>query len=177
VRRFTARGICVSAGQSAADGPDWASWSTCSESLALFWPYKTARDAAVLRAPPRRRENNSSPAITPGGGGGKTASGRCAATVPASSLTSSGVSAHQVVADQDLLAPSWTRSLQVGVGVQRAYGRINLAVRAAAQCMIQPADTLIAWPVMPRPSSEAKYRTIVATSPGSSIRFCGTNAR
>jgi len=30
VRRFIALGICVSAGQSAADGPDWTCWSTCS---------------------------------------------------------------------------------------------------------------------------------------------------
>jgi hypothetical protein len=55
LRRFAARGVYVSAGQSAADGPDWTRWSTCSESLALFWPYKAARDAAVLRASPGRR--------------------------------------------------------------------------------------------------------------------------
>jgi hypothetical protein len=45
-----AQGISVSAGQSAADGPDWTHWSTCSESLALFWPYETARDAAAWMA-------------------------------------------------------------------------------------------------------------------------------
>ena len=39
--------------------------------------------------------------------------------------------------------------------------------------MIQPAETLIACPVMPRASSEARYRAIVAISPGSSIRRCG----
>jgi hypothetical protein len=44
-----AQGISVSAGQSAADGPGWTRWSTCSQSLALFWLHESVRDAAVLR--------------------------------------------------------------------------------------------------------------------------------
>jgi hypothetical protein len=43
------QGISVSAGQSAADRPGWTRWSTCSQSLALFWPFQSVRDAAVLR--------------------------------------------------------------------------------------------------------------------------------
>ena len=50
-----AQGISVSAGQSAADGPGWTRWSTCSQSFALFWLHESVRDdesvrdAAVLR--------------------------------------------------------------------------------------------------------------------------------
>jgi hypothetical protein len=49
VRRFSAQRNSVPAGQRAADGPGWTRWSTCSESLAVFWPDETARDAAAFR--------------------------------------------------------------------------------------------------------------------------------
>jgi hypothetical protein len=49
LRRFVAQGLSVSAGQSGANRPGWTRWSACSESLALFWPDESGRDAAVLR--------------------------------------------------------------------------------------------------------------------------------
>jgi len=46
LRWFVAQSISVLAGQIVAHRSNWTPQSTCSESLALFWPYETARDAA-----------------------------------------------------------------------------------------------------------------------------------